>query len=133
MHDYPKVHELECLHGVTWSELVALEPELNRLLWEARRAGATCRKWSNVALAFAPFRNALTELVGFSVPQRRHPVLGSMGAYEVAYWKLYDAIVALVPPPDRGAAGKKGPLPGRRPHAMAARESLREMTNLNLR
>jgi hypothetical protein len=97
MHDYPKTQDLEHLHGVTWSELVELEPDLGRLLWEARNVGASCRDWLNVAQAFAPFRSVLSGLVGFASSHRHHQVLGSLGAYEVAYWKLYDAIVAAVP------------------------------------
>jgi anti-anti-sigma factor len=46
---------------------------------------------------FAPLRNALTELVGFSSRHSRHPLLGSVGAYEVAYWRLHDAVSGLLP------------------------------------
>jgi hypothetical protein len=103
MHDYPKTQDLEHLHGVTWSELVELEPDLGPLLWEARNVGASCRDWLNVAQAFAPFRSVLSGLVGFASSHRHHQVLGPLGAYEVAYWKLYDAIVGLLPPPERGS------------------------------
>jgi hypothetical protein len=50
-----------------------------------------------VARVFGPLRNELAGLLGFAGKHRRHPVLGSVGAYEVAYWKLYHAVAALVP------------------------------------
>jgi hypothetical protein len=106
MQVYPRVHELECLHGITWGELVELEPRLDQLLRQARMAGAACRERSEAAQVFAPFRNVLPELVGCSGTHRRHPVLGSLGAYEVAYWKLYDAIAGLLPRPDQGDRAK---------------------------
>jgi hypothetical protein len=49
-----------------------------------------------VERAFAPFRSAAAELVGFVSSNSRHPVLGSVGAYEVAYWRLYNAVSGLV-------------------------------------
>jgi hypothetical protein len=101
MQDYPRTQELERFHNVTWRELAELDPQLDRLLWEARTAGAACRDWSNVGRVFAPFRNSLSRLVGFTSVHRRHRVLGSLGAYEVAYWKLYAAIVGLLPLPHR--------------------------------
>jgi hypothetical protein len=95
----PKVHNLERAFAVTWSELVAQEPQLNDLLWQAREAGAHCSCWEDVPRLFAPFRGALAELVGCLSRHSRHSVLGSVGAYEVAYWRLYDAISGLLPPP----------------------------------
>jgi hypothetical protein len=56
---------------------------------------ATYRRWSDVDGVFALIRNTLTELVGFAGRHHRHPILGSTGAYEVAYWKLYDAVAGL--------------------------------------
>jgi hypothetical protein len=106
MQDYPRVQELEDLHGITWGELVDLEPQLDQLLRKASIAGAACRDRSGAARVFAPFRNALPELIGFSGTHRGHPVLGSLGAYEVAYWKLYDTIAGLLPPPDQGGRAK---------------------------
>jgi anti-anti-sigma factor len=44
-----------------------------------------------------PVRNELAGLVGFAGRHHRHPVLGSVGAYEVAYWKLYGAVTGLLP------------------------------------
>jgi hypothetical protein len=89
--------DLEAAHGVTWRKLVESEPKLEELLWAARRAGAACRKWSDVDRAFAPIRNALAELVGVEGRRRTSPVLGSAGAIEVAYWRLYDAARGLLP------------------------------------
>jgi hypothetical protein len=99
MNHIPKVHDLERAHGVTWGELAGLEPRLNELLWEARAGGARCRSREDVERVFGPFRNALGELVGFLAGQSRHPILGSVGAYEVAYWRLYDAVAGLLPKP----------------------------------
>jgi len=49
-------------------------------------------------------RDELVELIGFAGKHRRHPVLGSVGAYEVAYWKLYDAVAGSLPMSPDGAA-----------------------------
>jgi hypothetical protein len=92
----PKVDDLERAHGVTWGELAGLEPRLNELLWQARAAGAGCRCCEDAHRVFALFRGALAELVGFSGRHRAHAVLGSVGAYEVAYWRLHHAVSALL-------------------------------------
>jgi hypothetical protein len=103
------------------------------LLWEARKAGATFDHSRQVAQVFTPIRNALAKLVGFTSAHRHHRILGSLGAYEVAYWKLYDAIVGLLPQPDRGgrkktSSAKVAPLTGGHAGRCAG-----EMTNLSLR
>jgi hypothetical protein len=82
---------------VTWRDLLELEPRLAELLDEARQATHTCRRWLDVGLAFAPIRVSLGDLVGFTGKHRGHPVLGSTGAYAVAYWKLYRVVAALLP------------------------------------
>jgi hypothetical protein len=94
---YPKVADVQRAHGVTWAELVEREPAVEDLLWQARSAGASCRSVAAVERAFAPLRSDLTELIGFMGKHHRHPLLGSVGAYEVAYWKLYDALANLLP------------------------------------
>jgi hypothetical protein len=104
MKPYPNFWELELLTCVTWQDLVELEPRLGHLLWQARQAGASCLCGADVDRAFPPIRNALVELVGFAGHNHRHPVLGSNGAYVVAYWKLYDAVAGLVPRRAGGAA-----------------------------
>ena len=76
--------------------LVELDSRLAALLWEARRLCVPCGRWSDVDKAFAPIRNSLAALVGFARNGRRHPVLGSAEAYQVAYWKLYDAVAGLL-------------------------------------
>jgi hypothetical protein len=68
-----------------------------KLLWEARQAGVTCRRWSDVSRVFAPIQNSLAGLVGFARKGRWHPVLVSVGAYQVAYWTLYAAVAGLLP------------------------------------
>jgi hypothetical protein len=93
----PNVYELERRHGVRWCELADLEPRVQHLLWRARAAGARCRSWSDVERCFSPLQNELAGLLGFSGCQSRHPVLGSLGAYTVAYWKLYEAVAGLLP------------------------------------
>jgi hypothetical protein len=99
MNTIPKVHDIERARGVTWAELAALEPRLNELLWKARGAGAACRARQEVPRVFGPIRNALSELIGFLGEHRNHPVLGSPGAYVVAYWRLHEAVSGLLPPP----------------------------------
>jgi hypothetical protein len=95
----PNIHELERRHGVTWGQLASLEPRLDELLWQARAGGARCRCREEAGRVFAASRNALAELVGFRGRHRGHPVLGSVPAYEVAYWRLYAAAAALLPKP----------------------------------
>jgi hypothetical protein len=102
MNHIPKLHDLERSHGVTWNELTALDPRLNELLWQARAAGVACDCQEDVRRVFAAFRNALYDLVGFRSGHASHPVLGSVGAYEVAYWRLHDAVSGL-PPRSRAA------------------------------
>jgi hypothetical protein len=97
MKPYPNFRDLERVSDITWDDLTALEFRLAELLWAARAASTTCRRWSDVDWAFAPIRNTLTELVGFAGRHHRHRVLGSTGAYQVAYWKLYDAVAGLLP------------------------------------
>ena len=97
MKPYPNFRELERLHGVTWHDLAEMEPRLGELLWRALQAGVGCRGWSDVERVFSPIRNAVAELAGFAGHNHRHSVLGSTGAYQVAYWKLYDAVAGLLP------------------------------------
>ena len=97
MKHYPNLRDVERQSGITWHELVELEPRLAKLLWESRRACGTCRRWSDVDRVFSPIRGTLAELVGFARNSRWHPVLVSPGAYQVAYWKLYDAVAGLLP------------------------------------
>jgi anti-anti-sigma factor len=104
MAPLPDTNAIERLHGVTFYRLLELEPRLEALLWEARQAGAACRHQADVQRAFAPIRNRLTDLIGFAGQHRRHRLLGSAGAYEVAYWKLFHAITDLVPSPAKPAA-----------------------------
>ena len=97
MKPYPNIQDLERQSGITWRQLAEQEPGLEDLLWRARQACVTCRRWSDVDRVFAPIRNVLAELAGFASRNHRHPVLGCAGAYQVAYWKLYDAVAGLLP------------------------------------
>jgi hypothetical protein len=96
MNPIPEMTELERRHRVTFSRLVESEPALESLLWEASRAGAPCRSQVDVDLAFSSIRRQLCDLVGFMSKNRLHAVLGSAGAYEVSYWKLFRAVADLV-------------------------------------
>jgi hypothetical protein len=123
MNNIPKVHDLERTHGVTWGELAGLEPRLNELLWQARAAGGDCHCREDVARAFEPFRGAVAELVGFLGRNSGHPVLGSVGAYEVAYWRLHDAVCGLLRRPaadPNNAEEKAAPSRTARRRAVAA-------------
>jgi hypothetical protein len=123
MKSYPNFRDLERSSGIIWRDLSELEPRLEELLWRARQACANCRRWSDVDRLFSPIRHALVELVGFGGNNHRHRLLGSPVAYEVAYWKLYDAVAGLLSSPAGGAAepqetqrGGTEPLPcGREP------------------
>jgi hypothetical protein len=95
--DTPSLDDVQRMHGVTWAELVEREPEIESLLWQARSAGARCRSVADVNRAFGPLRNELAGLLGFNGKHHRHPVLGSIGAYEVAYWKLHYAVAGFLP------------------------------------
>jgi hypothetical protein len=97
MKTYPRFWELERLAGVTWQDLVELEPRLGDLLWRARQAGARCLCWADVDRVFPHLRSALLDLVGNAERHPRHPVLGSTEAYHIVYWKLYDAVAGLLP------------------------------------
>jgi hypothetical protein len=97
MKPYPNFRDLERVAGITWNDLANLEPMLAELVWKARQAGVTCRCRSDVARVFAPIRNNLAERIGFAGSNHHHPVLGGSGAYQVAYWKLYDAVAGSLP------------------------------------
>jgi anti-anti-sigma factor len=103
MTQLPDTNAIERLHGVTYSHLVDLEPRLEPLLWEARKVGAACLCQDDVQRAFNPIRNRLTDLIGFAGQRHRHRLLGSTGAYEVAYWKLFHGIADQVPSPAKPA------------------------------
>jgi hypothetical protein len=93
----PNVDDVQRAHGIVWGQLVALESEVETLLWRARQVGASCRTFADVDRAFGSLRDELARLIGFFGKHHRHPVLGSAGAYEVAYWKLYNAVAGLLP------------------------------------
>ena len=95
---YPTPDDVQRTYGgVAWAQLVELEPQLESLLWRARSAGAPCRNFADVDGVFAPVRNELAALIGFTGQHHGHPILGSSNAYAVAYWKLYDAVAGLLP------------------------------------
>ena len=107
MEPYRNVRNLEKLFGVTWRDLIALEPTLEGLLETAREASIICRRWADVDRFFAPIRNTLAGLVGFTGKNHRHPLLSSTKAYEVAYWILFDAVAGLLPARSGGAEANR--------------------------
>jgi hypothetical protein len=112
---YSNLRNLEHLTGLTWHELVGLEPRLGDLLWRARQACVRCRRGADIGQVFLPIRDTLAGLVGFAGKHHAHPVLGSARAYAVAGWKLYDAVAGLLPGrADTAAAPEK---PYRKPGA----------------
>jgi len=114
MSPIPSIEELELRHSVTFGRLVELEPRLELLMLQARQAGRDCRSPADVDRGFLPLRNRLGELIGFSSQHYRHRILGSVGAYEVAYWNLYGIVMNFLPQEgDREAppAGKDKTMP----------------------
>jgi len=105
---YPKVDDVQRARGIAWGELVQLEPHVQTLLWRARQVGAGCRTFADVDRAFGSLRDELTGLIGFAGKHHRHPVLGSAGAYELAYWKLYEAVAGLLPSHTSGLEKEPG-------------------------
>jgi hypothetical protein len=103
---YPEVNAVQRAFRITWDKLVELEPQLETLLRRAQTAGAGCRTFTDVDRVFGPVRNELADLIGFSGKHHNHPVLGSVAALEVAYWKLYDAVAGQVAGRDTGAEAR---------------------------
>src|SRR6516165_11333450 len=97
MSHIPNLQELERRHSVNFWRLVELEPRLELLMLQARQAGRACRSEADVAREFSPLRNRLGTLVGFSSQHNLHRILGSVGAYEVAYWTLYGVLMNYLP------------------------------------
>jgi hypothetical protein len=99
---------LELRTGVTWQDMLRLEPRFGELLSKARQAGASCLSWSDVDRVFSPIRIRIVELVGCAGDNHSHPLLGSAEAYQVVYWKLYDAVAVLLPRRPRRSGGRRG-------------------------
>jgi anti-anti-sigma factor len=97
MSDIPSIEELERTHSVTFWRLVELEPRLELLMLQASHAGRACRTQADVDREFSPLRNRLGTLIGFSSQHNRHRILGSVGAFEVAYWNLYGVLMNYLP------------------------------------
>src|SRR6516225_10334550 len=110
MNPIPSIQELERRHSVNFWRLVELEPRLELLMLQARQAGRACRSQADVDREFSPLRNRLGTLIGFSGQHNRHRILGSVGAYEVAYWSLYGVLMNFLPQ-EAPAAGKDKTMP----------------------
>jgi hypothetical protein len=78
--------------------LADLGPGVQQLLWRVLEEGAGCRSRSDVDRVFGPLRNDLAGLLGLSGRPSQQPVPGSLGAYEVAYRKLHEAVAGLLSP-----------------------------------
>jgi hypothetical protein len=107
MNSYPSLQDRERIQGITWDDLTSAEPRLVELLSDARRACSSCRQWAEVELVFASIRSRLAELIGFTGKNNEHPVLGSPGAYKVAYCKLFDALAEAFASLECGAEIKR--------------------------
>lgn len=92
MRDSWSVKDMEKMHGIKWCDLVVLEPELEPLLKIALMVGNGCRNWRDVEKGWGQFKSDIANLVGFFGKNRTHPVLGTVGAYDVVYWKLHNAV-----------------------------------------
>lgn len=92
MRDERSVKTMERMHGLNWSELVQMEPELGRLLTFARMVGDCCMNWRDVDRGWGQFKDRIADVVGYLGRHRSHPVLGTVGAYDVVYWKLHNAV-----------------------------------------
>lgn len=92
MRDVRNVKDMERIHGVRWAELVEAEPELERLLKIASMVGDGCRNWRDVERGWGQFKNDVAGLVGLCGSNRTHPLLGTVAAYDVTYWKLHNAV-----------------------------------------
>src|SRR5262249_18357351 len=99
MNTIHKVQDLEQAHGVTWGQLAGMGPGLLGLWGRAGGAGSGCGGGEEVGGVSAPFRGAVAELVGFRGLYSGCPVLGSVGAYLVVYWRLREAVSGLLPRP----------------------------------
>jgi hypothetical protein len=122
---YPNVNDVQRTFGISWSHLVELEPLLETLLERVRLAGPGRRTITDVDRVFGPLRNELDALIGFAGKHHRHPVLRSVGAYEVAYWTLYDAVVRLLSgraasAQEAAAKQRGGTIPGHCPSELAS-------------
>jgi hypothetical protein len=92
MKDVSNVKDMERIYKITWDQLAELEPELDKLLTEARSVGECCRTWRDVEKNWTPFKNPVHKLVGLFGKHRGHPILGTVAAYDVTYWKLHNAV-----------------------------------------
>jgi hypothetical protein len=81
----------------TWTDLVAEEPRLAALLEEARGYRKTAKPtfcanavWYGYGSRGEPLKDSVSRLVGWE--RKEHPLLGTEGAYDVAYETIYEAL-----------------------------------------
>jgi len=87
----------------TWQQLTRLEPRLKHLHKKAKsimddpheRYFCANHAWYGYWAGerwIEGLKKELVALIGWSSVNRKHPVLGGMDAYDVAYRKIYDAL-----------------------------------------
>jgi hypothetical protein len=99
MNDPAGVQDVKHERGLHWRQLADLEPRLYSLLWRARQEGVACESWPQARAVVVRLASELTSLVGFQGEHHRHPILGSVAAYEVAYWMLVEAVTSRLEHP----------------------------------
>jgi hypothetical protein len=92
MKDVTNVKDMERIHKITWDQLAELEPELDKLLADARSVGKCCRTWREIEKGWTRFKNPIHTLIGLFGKHRGHPILGTVAAYDVTYWKCHNAV-----------------------------------------
>jgi len=86
------VKDLEELHGITWEELVELEPGLERLASEIERVRPQeGDEGFNYEGVWGRFKQPISDQVGH-YRKGGDPKLKTHGAYEVAYRKLWHVL-----------------------------------------
>ena len=88
------VKRLERHHGITWNELVELEPRLDGLLCDAQCSRPLPEEEDdfNYEIAWGQFKQPIADLVGYFRHDNCDPRLTTVGAYEVAYYTLWHTL-----------------------------------------
>ena len=88
------IKTIETHHGVTWERLGELEPALEALLAviQAARPLNPKDKHFQWEIVWGQFKDRIATLVGFHRRDLCDPLLKTIGAYEVAYAKLWHAL-----------------------------------------
>lgn len=84
--------DIERMHDLNWENLADLEPRLNGLLVDAVTSRPRRKRGFNYELAWARFKQPIANLVGFHRRDECDPLLKTVAAYDVVYWKIYHAL-----------------------------------------